>query len=192
MIDLALTAIAGQLNQALRGAFHVTEDVVVLGNILEQDGQVATRVDNKIVVSLVNIERDTVSHAAARPAAAGPGRMPITPAPVFLTLSVMFAANFASGNYAEALKFISGTIGFFQSRPLMDRHNTPELDPRIERLVLDIANLGIAELSNLWSVLSGKYVPSVLYRVRMVAIDLAQLSGQTQPIVDARTELGAR
>jgi len=73
---------------------------------------------------------------------------------------------------------------------MMNPQNTPELDPRIERLMLDIANLGIAELSNLWGVLSGKYVPSVLYRVRMVAVDLAQISGQQQPIVDARTRVG--
>ena len=188
MIDLALIAIVRQLNQALRRAFAVSEDVAVLGNNLEQDGRPATVATDKLVVSLVNIERDTTPYQAQR-GASGPQRQPLSAPPVFLTLSVMFAANFASQNYTEALKFIAGTIGFFQSRPMMNPQNTPELDPRIERLMLDIANLGIAELSNLWGVLSGRYVPSVLYRVRMVAVDLAQISGQQQPIVDARTRV---
>jgi hypothetical protein len=188
MIDLALGALTSQLNQALRRSFGVAEDVAVLANILEPDGQVATLADNRIVVSLVNIERDTV---AQRGSGGGSGltRMARTPAPVNLNLSVMFAACFASGNYAEALKFISGTVGFFQSRPVFDRQNTPELDPRIDRLALDIANLSVAELSNLWSILSGRYVPSILYRVRMVSVDLGQLSGQTPVITRPRVAL---
>lgn len=186
MIDLALSAIAGQLNQALRRAFAVSEDLVVLGNILEQDGHLATVATDKVVVSLVNIERDTTPYQM-QAAPGGPQRTPQQAAPVYLTLSVLFAANFASHNYAEALKFISGTIGFFQGRPVMTPANTPELDSRIERLILDLANLSLSDLAHLWGVLSGRYLPSVMYRVRMVAVDLGQLSGQSQPIVDVRT-----
>ncbi|MDZ7589269.1 MAG: DUF4255 domain-containing protein [Rubrivivax sp.] len=186
MIDLALGAITSQLNQGLRRSFGVAEDVAVMANILETDGQVATLADNRIVVSLVNIERDTVSQRGSASGGGGIVRSPRTPAPVNLTLSVMFAACFASGNYAEALKFISGTAGFFQSRPVFDRQNTPELDARIDRLALDIANLSIADLSNLWSILSGRYVPSILYRVRMVSVDLDQVSGQSHPITRPR------
>lgn len=82
---------------------------------------------------------------------------------------------------------IAGTIGHFQARPVLDHQNTPELDPRIDRLALDIANLSITELSQLWSILSGKYLPSVLYRVRLVAVDQQAASGQTRPIVEPRS-----
>jgi hypothetical protein len=61
---------------------------------------------------------------------------------------------------------------------VFDHQNTPELDSRIDKLMLDIENLGISDLSNLWGILGGKYMPSVLYRMRMVAIDSGQLSGQ--------------
>jgi len=108
---------------------------------------------------------------------------------VCLNLMLMFAANFSGSNYPEALKFISSTIAFFQSRPLFDHQNTPELDPRIDKLALDIENLGIGDLSNLWGMLSGKYLPSVLYRVRLITIDAGQLNAQLplvrQPQVDS-------
>lgn len=186
MIDLALAAIAAQLNQALRRGFALREDLVVLSNLHEQDGSVAIATDNRIVVSLVNIERDTMPQRDAP--GARPGlRGVLSPAPVYLNLHVLFAAHFAAGNYTEALKMIAATIGHFQARPLLDHHNTPELDPRIDRLALDIANLGIAELSQLWSILSGKYLPSVLYRVRLVAVDMQAVTGQGRPIVEPRT-----
>ena len=185
MIDLALGVIATQLNLALKRSFDGLEDVVVLSNLLEQDGSLATQADNKLVVTLVNIERDTMPQRPAQSASAG-ARLPVTAAPVYLRLSVLISANFASGNYNEALKFISAAIGFFQSRPVLDHSNTPDLDPRLDRLVMDIANLSLTELSNLWSTLSGKYLPSVLYRVRMVSVDMAQLTRQDHPIVALR------
>lgn len=186
MIDLALGAIAAQLNQALRRGFALREDLVVLANLHEQDGSVALQVDNRIVVSLVNIERDAVAQRDPRPAGSGL-RGVLSPGPVFLNLYVLFAAHFGAANYAEALKMIAGTIGHFQARPVLDHQNTPELDPRIDRLALDIANLSITELSQLWSILSGKYLPSVLYRVRLVAVDQQAASGQSRPIVEPRS-----
>jgi Pvc16 N-terminal domain len=185
MIDLALGAIAAQLNQALRRGFGLREDLVVLSNLHEQDGSVALQVDNRIVVSLVNIERDTLPQRDA-PGARPGQRGVVAPGPVYLNLHVLFAAHFAAANYAEALKMIAATIGHFQARPVLDHQNMPELDPRIDRLALDIANLGIAELSQLWSILSGKYLPSVLYRVRMVAVDLGAVAGQYRPVVEPR------
>ena len=65
MIDLALGVIVAQLNQALRRAFAIREDIAVLANILEQDGRVGPQVENKLVVSLVS--------SASRSPSATPG-----------------------------------------------------------------------------------------------------------------------
>lgn len=178
MIDVAISHIAAQLNLSLRRTLQVGEDVVVLSNIVEQDGTLAQHVANKLVVSLVNIERDTLPHRPPGHGGTALGRMGQRNEPLYLNLMLMFAANFAGSNYVEALKFISGTIAFFQGRPVLDHQNSPDLDHRIERLVLEMENLGLSDLSNLWSVLSGKYLPSVLYRVRMVAVDSSYVAAQ--------------
>jgi len=99
---------------------------------------------------------------------------------------VLFAANFSSANYPEALKFISSSIGFFQARPVIDQQNTPDLDARIEKVTLEIQNLSIMELSNLWGILSGKYMPSILYKVRMLTIDSQEISGEVPTILEPR------
>ncbi len=186
MIDAALALIAGQLNQAHRRAFGVAEDMVAVSNLVELDGSVATNVANKLVVSLVNIEREALAYRE-RSSANAAGRLVLGSMPAHLNLLVMCAANFGGGNYAEALKLIASTVAFFQGRPVLDHANTPGLDARIDRLTLEIQNLEIAELANLWGVLGGKYLPSVLYKVRMVTVDAGHVTGQAtlvrEPVV---------
>lgn len=171
MIDSAVSHIASQLNQYLKRSFDLTEDIVVISNILEQDGSVTPNIDNKLVVFLINIEKDTVSHRQPNGKTVDGDRSVISYPPIYLNLYLMFAGNFSSNNYRESLEFVSNAISFFQRHPVFDHQNTPDLDSRIDKLVMDIENLNITDLSNLWSVLSGRYLPSILYKVRMVTFD---------------------
>ncbi len=173
MIHATINQITFELNQHLKRTFGRSEEMVVVSNILEQDGTVAAHIENKVVAFLVNIEKETVasSHPQAKAKAIGGSRSVVGNAPLHLNLSLMFAACFSGGNYPEALKSISATMRFFQMTPVMDHQNTPDLDRRIDRLVLEIENLDIQQLSNLWGILSTRYLPSILYKVRMVSID---------------------
>ena len=58
MIDLAVTNVANQLNQYLKRRFSINEDVVIASNILEQDGTISPNINNKVVIFLVNIEKE--------------------------------------------------------------------------------------------------------------------------------------
>jgi hypothetical protein len=175
MIRSALTHITGHLNEFLKRGLGSSEDLVILSNLVEQDGTVAAHINNRLVVFLVNVEKDSSVQRPAREIR-GASTAIVSYPPVYLNLHVMVAAHFGEGNYAEALKFLSHAVGFFQSRPVLDHSNTPDLDGRIERLVLEVENLSIQDLSNLWGVLSGHYLPSVLYKVRMVAFDSGDVS----------------
>lgn len=178
MIDIALAHIAGQLDQALRRRFGAAEAMVVVSSLVDLDGSVSPQVGGKLVVLLAGIERETLAYRDNRQLQATDGRFVTGSAPAHLNLSVMCAANFASGTYAEALKLISATVAFFQARPVIDHANTPELDARIDKLTLEIENLGMPAMCNLWGVLGGKYLPSVLYKVRMSTIEAGDVTGQ--------------
>lgn len=188
MINSAIGHLALQLNQFFKKSYDLTEDIVAISNLLEQDGTVAGGVNNKLVMFLTNIQKDTVPFRQPLGAAETvDGRAVVVAPPLYLNLYVMIAANFGGANYTEALKFISNAIAFFHRHPVFDRRNAPDLDKRIEKLILEIENLSIQDLSNLWGVLSGKYLPSILYKVRMVVIDRDDIVGQlplaTQPQV---------
>lgn len=178
MINSAILHITNYLNQYLKRTFDLNEDIVALSNIVEQDGSVATNVTNKLVVFLVNIEKDSTACTLPKM-----GMMPSDKAvmgypPVHLNLYLMFAAHFSGNNYSEALKFLSHTVSFFQRNPVFDHQNTPDLDRRIDQLALDIENLDAKDLSSLWSILSGKYLPSILYKVRMLSFAADDIKAQ--------------
>lgn len=183
MIYLAINHIAFELNQFLRRSSIAGEDLVVLANPVEADGKADSLTVNKVVLFLAGIERDTV------PGRPGDSQALARNAPTFLNLYLMVAANFTARNYPDSLKYLSRVIAFFQQNPVFDRNSSPAMDEGIEKLILDMENLDRRELNNIWGMFGGKYMPSVLYRVRMVAIDSNSISGRrhmvSEPTVTA-------
>lgn len=179
MIDLAISFIAFELNQALRRSSMAGEDLVVLANPVDSDGAASQVGANKIVVFLAGIERDTMPGRTGDAQALGRN------APMFLNLYVMVAANFGGKNYPESLKYLSRVIAFFQQNPVFDRNSSPAMDAGIDKLILDIENLDRRELNNIWGMFGGKYMPSVLYRVRMVGIDSDKVTGRRHTVSES-------
>ncbi|MBC3917255.1 DUF4255 domain-containing protein [Undibacterium sp. CY18W] len=189
MINAAISHLAGQLNQHFRNNYHSVEDLVVVSNLVELDGSVAPHASNKLVLMLVNIEKDTLPYRTGLPQRSNDERLLVHSTPLYLNLYLMMAANFGGGNYAEALKTISNAVSFFQQHAVFDQHNSPGLDTRIEKLILDIENLKIPDLNNLWSLLGGRYLPSVFYKVRMISMDATAVIGQVPVIIDTKNQV---
>lgn len=181
MIDRAISQIATQLNEYLRGLLDISEDIVVVSNLLGPDGALAPNVDNRIVVFLTSIEKDTVPRRSEHPGSALSGSKPL-----FLNLYVMVAANFTGANYPEALKFLALVVAFFNRNQVLDHASAPDLDDRLDKLVLDIENTPPQAMSNIWGVLGGRYLPSVLYRVRMVPVGGEDVEGRVPRVTDPR------
>ena len=192
MIHAAIMQLASQLNVFLKRTCDLNEDMVVVSNISEQDGNLAPHVNDRLVMFLVNIEKDTTPYQTANHVIPMGERSGKTSPPLFINLYLMVAGNFSGGNYPEALKFISHSISFFQRQPLFDHQNTPDLDDQIHQLTVEIANLDFHALSNLWGILSGKYLPSVLYKVRLMAFDaediIQQVGSITTPVTSINTQ----
>jgi hypothetical protein len=166
MIATAIETISGHLNLYLKHEFDINEDVVILSNLLEQDGSVAPNLENKVVAFVVNCEKDSAPGQQGTYKSNYNDRINIGFVPVYINIYLMFACNFGGRNYSEALKFLSHIIGFFQRRPVWDHQNTPEMDEKTNKLCIDIVNLDIKDIANLWGVLSSKYLPSVIYKIR--------------------------
>lgn len=169
MINAVLQYLANRLNNRLRASQSLQEDLVVVSKLFESDGREAEQSINKLNLFLVNIGNDSNIRKNVFPQFDG-YRNVVPSKKVFLNLYVMVASNFKNSNYGESLKYLSKAIGFLQDHTVFDNTNCPDLPIGIEKLFVDMENLEIQELSSLWGILGGKYVPSVLYRVRAVAI----------------------
>ncbi len=191
MIDIALRLLANELDQGLRRYAAAAEKLVVVSDLVDSSGAAVADALGHVAVTLVGIEREDVQFRAPQGFDGGQDRLGVRQPPVHISLLVLVSANFSGTHYIEALKLISAAIAFFQGKPLFSQANTPELDPVFEKLSIEIQNLDITSLSNMWGVLGGRYVPSVLYRVRLLAIDAGQLASQERRIEEAKVAIGA-
>jgi len=175
MVYSVLNTVGDKLNFYLKNRFSLGEDKVILSNIVNQDGSIAITESDKVVITLVNIHEETVSSRL--------NSQDHLPRPVNLNLFILFSSYFIDKNYPEALKFLSAVISFFQSNAVFNHSNTPDLDDRVEKLTFEIVNQDLQNQSHLWGSLGGKYLPSILYKVRMVTIqegnevDVSKISG---------------
>lgn len=84
-----------------------------------------------------------------------------------IELLVLFVSKFS--DYSQALNFLSYVIKCFQARRVITQRNSPELSgENIERLILELVTLPLEEQNQVWHALNTSYLPSVLYRVRVL------------------------
>jgi len=192
VIDRVLGHLATHLNGYYRRHFQVAEDVAVVSNLQEVGGAPVVPSANKVVLFLSSIERDTLAHRATGSNPAITHGIARSMPPVYLNLLVMCAANFSGSHYPEALKFLSSAIVFFQANAVFDHQNTPDLDARLERLALNMENLSSQEMHSLWSIHGGRYLPSALFRVRMITLDAGGMRGRDPAVSQPDTGVQAR
>lgn len=142
-----------------------------LGNISETINDINNNgLNANVIISLINIEENRISKDPNNYIRKGTGILMKNPA-VHLYLTLLFTSVRRAGGYGLSLQDIQNVIGFFQKKFVFDHSNTPALDINIEKLVLDMVSLNLQQLHEIWSVLGGKYYPSVAYRMRMITID---------------------
>ena len=128
--------------------------------------------DADIIISLVNIEEVRLARDQHYVVRLDGDLLPKNP-PVHLDLSLLFTTHGAG--YANNLQHLQDIISFFQKKSAFSADDTPGLaDDGIERLTMEMVTLSLEQLQQLWSMLGGKYRPSVLYKMRMLTIDSVQ------------------
>ena len=182
MIEETLRLISDELDRALRRRLPGATSLVALTNLVDSAGGAVLEAADKVAMFLVNIEREVIPARSPRYVDPGAGPIATVRPPVHLNLMVMFAASPSGPTYAEALKLIEGVVLFFQTRAVFTPANTPELPAGVEQLSVEIENLSTTELSNLWGILGGRYLPSILYRFRMLTLDAEQIEAQRRRI----------
>lgn len=167
MIDICLRLISERLNEYVQGLFRTPEDIVVLSPLVDATGSQAAPTRNRMALFLLNIAHDTVPRRRNPSLSAEMGMAP----PVHLDVYFMLAAAHDPELYAEGLKQISAAMAFFQANPVLTPHNMKGLPPQVTQLSLELVNLKVEDLSQLWSNLGGRYLPSVTYKMRTAIID---------------------
>ena len=194
MIDHALLCLKDQLRSYLRIKAGETVGEPILSKVVfveDRDPKEVTLPENALTVLLVNLEEERLFRAGsvqANPLAQGNQS---TNSPLLcINLFVLFVPHYK--DYIQTLKSLSLVIQFFQSHRVFDQNNSPSLDPGIEKLTLELVNLPLNEQRDLWTGLGLSYMPSVLYKVRMVVFADDEAIDPTPEIKDPQGKLATR
>ena len=182
MFHDVLRFFAKELNSYLRLKFGVQQDMVVLSNLINQDGKPALTDKNKIVMSLINMEEERVTRPMKNYIRSGGNNYSEIRPPLKLYLYIMFTAYFEGENYEEALKFIYGVASFFQSHPVFNSKQYPQLGNGAERITVDFVNTDFDKLGRMWAVMGNKYLPSMVFRFRTFIIQENVITGQASGV----------
>ena len=177
MIQNVIPIIGSQLNEYLKNSFGETEDRVVVTSVANNSGASSIEIDNKIMITLINVEEEKLIRNTGYNQFGGSNPS------IYINLYVLFAANFPQNNYREGLRFLSAVIYFFQGQHTFNPQNTPSLPAEVEKITVEIINLEFAVLSNIWSMLGGKYLPSIVYKFRMLNFNQYAMNEEIIPIL---------
>mgnify|MGYP001049091275 CR=1 FL=1 len=175
MIEKTMPFLQEQLNGYLSQRYPGEPELAVLSGIANADGSPSDKIANKIALTLINVERESVaSNSSARYRSDGDAMARITP-PLNINLLILVSANF-EGNYADSLKTLSSVLRFFQAHPIFTRQTAAGIPDSLERLTVEWTDMDLQSIYNLWSVLGGRYMPSVVYKARMIIISDAWIA----------------
>ncbi|MBL3655547.1 DUF4255 domain-containing protein [Fulvivirga sediminis] len=109
-----------------------------------------------------------------------------------IELLVLFISKFS--DYTQALTFLSYVIKCFQSNRVYNQLNTPALaDENIEKLIMEMVSLPLEEQNQVWHSLSTSYLPSVLYRVRLLQyLDEESIEYVGEDLSDIQVNIGGK
>jgi hypothetical protein len=177
MIDTTLYFLTQEINAYLKLKNNTpNEDKILLSAIASESGLV---IPNKSLgLSLINIEEERTYKEQRTSYLNENGQSQYYNPELRLNLYILITANFQdklvedpSDNYKEGLKQLSHVISFFQSKNVFSSENSPllaSIDPNIQKIVVELYSYSFEQLYNFWSVVGTKYLPSVLYKIRML------------------------
>lgn len=189
MIAETLGFLAAELNAYLNLKMMATSDArVKVGNVARaMDGSLSgtDSLDEKAILSLVNLEEDRSvrrQETAIKTATTARYKNP----PLLLNLYLLLSVNKA--NYPDSLLLLGHLVQFFQFQTVFTPITHPGLDPRIQKLTVELYTMNFEQVNHLWSTLGGKYLPSALYKVRQLAVDENAVFGESGLIREIRID----
>jgi hypothetical protein len=207
MIKAALILLREELRTYLSSKGDTTD--VILENIALLETNDASNLDQRIIISLVNIEEEsTLKNASSNFSKTGSSKGAYSNPPVFLNLYLLITANYTGGdspknNYLLALSNLSYVISFFQSRnsftignsqvpnildfyDAQDKLYLPDLTDM--KITMELYTLTFEQINHLWGSLGGRQAPFAMYKARLIMVRERNIIREVPLIEEVRAD----
>lgn len=186
MIQTSLLFIKKKLDQYLTLRFKLEESITVLNHLISQDGSYPQKNQNKMVITLINLDYDTNKQFQSKQQRLSDNDFIKTNPAIQFNVDLLFTASF--DDYEEALKFLNATIAFFQSNNSLNAKTMPDIPSGIKMLNFEIENASFFEIHNLWNAMGAKYQPSIIYKVRQISIQNDEIKAIVRGVTDVEAK----
>lgn len=189
MLDSAVKFLADEVNLYVKRRTASDVVKVIPGGLADDSGKWAV-MEGSIGLALVNVEEERVLRSQVPDREIVSGQQVVRQPELKLNLHVVFAVRHKE--YDHALRYLSYVLTFFQAHPTFTPDEYPGLDANIEKLNLELLSYGPEQLNQLWAYIGAKYLPSAVYRVRMVVLQDVEPQAIGRPITALETRLDDR
>jgi hypothetical protein len=149
-------------------------NAVVLTNIVDQENHLFHPAGDFIFMTLINTEEETVGKSQLPYLKTPDDKLHVVNPDIKLNLYIQFSGFSdskleTSPGYERALRLLDQVVLFFQFTNVFNNTQYPALlTAGIEKLILEPVSLTFEQLNHLWATLGAKYMPSVIYKCRML------------------------
>ncbi len=192
MVDVVLSVLKDKLNEYFKNVVGTTESNLI-EFISTTSNDPVSFTNDKITPFLINISEDRKFRNADQYSGIIRDGIRTQANPeIRIELLILFVSKFSK--YDQALKFLSHVIKFFQVNRIFNPLNSPQLsDECIEKLVVELISLPLEEQNQVWHSLNTSYLPSVLYRVRLLSfIDEQSVEFVGTPLQEINLAVGEK
>jgi hypothetical protein len=187
MLDKAISFLQ---NRIVTDQFNDEDpEPVVIGALFNEKGEPLIGA-GLVGLMISNVEEERVFKAQLQKQKRTDNDIEVANPEIKLNLYILAAANPGANavSYDAALKRLSSVVTYFQGTSFFDKTDYPGLDP-IEYLIVELYSLSFEQQNQLWASLGGKYMPSVVYKVRLVVIDRGFLGAKEKAILEIDNNL---
>ena len=145
------------------------DSVVLCNRIIEPDGSLPLENKNKVVISLIHVDQETVRAYNTRTQKLDNGNFVTLSPSNRYNLYLLVVPNF--DDYNETLKFLNASIQFFQIYGALDAKTNANIPKGVSRLEFELQKgSDYMQMHNLWSAIGAKYQPSVIYKMKLITV----------------------
>jgi hypothetical protein len=189
MIGQFINFLKDDINSFISSKKGVDDNFVVfanLNNVIES----TQNSDNKIVISIVNIEEEKLIQSPDNYIKSKTEVKYKNP-PVWLNFICLFTFYTRSIENYDGIDMLANVVQYFQSRPRINKitavvpANFPVL---YDDFRAEFVSLNYEQTNYLWGLFGGKYHPSVVYKFKTIPIDNLDITPGGPPILNTQVD----
>ncbi len=192
MIYETLEILKDQINHFLELKLGIA-NLVVLDNIAKIDDTSNSAMNDKVVISLLNINEEITLKNQPLQKQTNES-IKFLSAPLNVNMYVLISAN--RSGYEQAIATLSFILEFFQAKQLFTNSNTP-LNPSITALdgikdfkfKAELFATTFEQLNYIWGTLGGKSIPATLYKISVIKVKKEGIIKKGSPILQVEGDL---